>query len=78
LGLQVGDEVQVSMNLIAPNRLGPAQAWDAVAAHAPVAKAELVGLVPRAVLDATPPERWARLDLAADRTIEARLAARGR
>lgn len=73
LGLQVGDEVQVSMNLIAPDRLGPAQAWDAVAAHAPLAKAELVGLVPRSVLDATPPERWAQLDLAADRTIESRL-----
>jgi glutamate formiminotransferase len=74
LGLQVGDEVQVSLNLVAPDRLGPAEAWDLVAAHAPVAKAELVGLVPRSVLDRTPPERWAQLDLAAGRTIEARLA----
>jgi glutamate formiminotransferase len=76
LGLRVGDAVQVSMNLIAPDRVGPAQAWDAVAAHAPLAQAELVGLVPQAVLDATPPERWAQLDLAADRTIESRLARR--
>ena len=73
LGLQVGDEVQVSLNLVAPDRLGPAEAWDLIAAHAPVAKAELVGLVPRSVLDRTPPERWAQLDLAAERTIEARL-----
>jgi glutamate formiminotransferase len=78
LGLQVGDDVQVSMNLIAPDRVGPAQAWDAVAAHAPLARAELVGLVPQAVLDATPPERWAQLDLTADRTIESRLARRPR
>ncbi|HEV7762626.1 MAG TPA: hypothetical protein VGO78_26640 [Acidimicrobiales bacterium] len=73
LGLQVGDEVQVSLNLIAPDRLGPAEAWDLIAAHASLAKAELVGLVPRSMLDRTPPERWAQLDLGAERTIEARL-----
>ena len=76
LGLQVGDEVQVSLNLVAPDRLGPAEAWDLIETHAPVAKAELVGLAPRSVLDRTPPERWAQLDLAADRTIEARLGLR--
>jgi glutamate formiminotransferase len=76
LGLQVGDRVQVSMNLIAPDVVGPAEAWDLVAAHAPVAEAELVGLVPQAVLDRTAADRWAQLDLSPDRTIEARLAAR--
>ena len=40
-------------------------------------RAELVGLVPAAVLDAAPLERWAELDLAADRTIEARLLEAG-
>ncbi|HEY3142076.1 MAG TPA: hypothetical protein VGJ86_13155, partial [Acidimicrobiales bacterium] len=75
LGLQTGSEVQVSMNLIAPEIIGPAEAWDLVAAHAPIAHAELVGLVPRAVLDRTPDSRWAQLDLAPDRTIESRLAA---
>src|SRR5690606_1644506 len=50
---------------------------DAVAARAAIDRAELVGLVPRAVLERTPVGRWAELDLAADRTIEARLAARG-
>lgn len=76
LGLPVGDEVQVSMNLIAPDVLGPAEAWDLVAAHAPIAQAELVGLVPQAVLDRTPPARWSQLDLAPDRTVEARLRQR--
>jgi len=73
LGLPVGDEVQVSMNLIAPDVVGPAEAWDLVAAHAPVSHAELVGLVPRSVLDRTPRHRWPQLDLAPDRTIESRL-----
>lgn len=72
LGFAVGDRVQVSMNLIDPLRVGPADAWDAVAALASVAGAELVGLVPEAVLAAAPPERRTALDLTADRTIEAR------
>ena len=83
LGLQVGDRVQVSMNLIAPDLVGPAEATDAVSTRAQVighevAGCELVGLVPKAVLDAVPPERWAELDLSADRTIEARLGDRDR
>lgn len=77
LGLAVGDEVMVSCNLVEPLAAGPAAAWDAVVAHAAVARAELVGLVPEAVLAATPHERWSELDLAPDRTIEARLAATG-
>jgi glutamate formiminotransferase len=76
LGLAVGDRVQVSMNLIEPLRVGPGAAWDRVAATGvAVAGAELVGLVPDAVLRAEPPGRWHELDLAPDRTIEARLAA---
>ncbi len=76
LGLSVGDRAQVSMNLVEPAMVGPAAATDAVASLAPIAGCELVGLVPRAVLDAVPRSRWAALDLAEDRTIEARLAAR--
>lgn len=72
LGLQVGDDVQVSFNLIEPGVSGPADVWDAIAAVTPIARAELVGLVPASVLDATDPARWAQLDLAPDRTIEAR------
>jgi glutamate formiminotransferase len=81
LGLQVGDRVQVSMNLIEPGTVGPAAAYDrvahaAAALGASTAGAELVGLVPAAVLDAVPRERWAELDLDEDRTIEARVARR--
>jgi len=74
LGLLVGKRVQVSMNLVEPEVLGPADAWDLVAGRAPVAGAELVGLMPRSVLDRTDPARWAELDLAEERTIESRLA----
>jgi glutamate formiminotransferase len=73
LGLAVGDRVQVSMNLVDPGAVGPAEATDAVAARASVAGCELVGLVPEAVLAAVPQRRWAELDLGADRTIEERL-----
>jgi glutamate formiminotransferase len=77
LGLPVGARVQVSMNLVEPLRVGPAQAWDRVEALAPIAGAELVGLVPAGVLERTPGHRWAQLDLEESRTIEARLAAAG-
>ena len=76
LGLAVGAEVQVSMNLVAPLAVGPADAWDRVAALAPVTRAELVGLVPEAVLERAPTRRWEQLDIGPDRTIEARLAGR--
>jgi glutamate formiminotransferase len=75
-GLPVGQQVQVSMNLVAPDELGPAAAYDAVAAHVPLAGAELVGLVPERVLHAVPPARWEELDLSEDRTVEARLVHR--
>jgi glutamate formiminotransferase len=73
LAFPVGERVQVSMNLVDPVQVGPAAAHDAVAALVPVSGAELVGLVPDAVLQAVPEERWSELDLAADRTVEARL-----
>ena len=73
LGLQVGQSVQVSMNLIAPDLLGPADAYDLVARLAAIDRAELVGLLPAAVLDRIEPPRWAQLDVATDRTIEWRL-----
>jgi hypothetical protein len=64
------------MNLVAPDVVGPAEAWDRVAALAPVDRAELVGLVPGAVLARIDPARWGRLDLAEERTIDHRLAVR--
>lgn len=82
LGLRVGERWQVSMNLVAPAVAGPAVAFDRVVAAAEelgatVEGAELVGLLPEAVLRAVPARRWAELDLGAERTIEARLAAAG-
>ena len=74
LGLACGQRVQVSMNLIDPLGTGPEQAFDAVAALAPVAGAELVGLLPAAVLERVPPDRFTELGLSSDRTIEARVA----
>jgi glutamate formiminotransferase len=77
LGLAAGDHVQVSCNLIEPWAVGPAAAFDAVAARAGVARAEVVGLVPRTVLDDIAPHRWKELDLDPATTIEARLEGAG-
>lgn len=83
LGLLVGERLQVSMNLIDPAAVGPADAYDRVAAAAiemgiSVQGAELVGLVPRAAMEAVPEQRWDELDLSAACTIEARLEEKGR
>jgi glutamate formiminotransferase / 5-formyltetrahydrofolate cyclo-ligase len=84
LGLQVGDRLQVSMNLVEPARVGPAAAYDLVETAAAaddgatVTGVELVGLLPEAVLRAVPASRWDELDLSLDRTVEARLEANER
>jgi glutamate formiminotransferase len=82
LGLAVGERAQVSCNLVDPAQLGPARAYDAVRrlvaeAGGTVMGAELVGLLPEAVLDAIPDSRWLELGLSADKTVEARLRAPG-
>ena len=79
LGLEVAGTTQVSCNLVDPFVLGPAQVFDTVCrlardAGTSVARAELVGLAPAAVVDAVPAARRHDLDLDPDRTIEARLA----
>jgi glutamate formiminotransferase / 5-formyltetrahydrofolate cyclo-ligase len=76
LAFELGQRVQVSCNLLAPLVVGPAAVWDQVAEVATIARAELVGLAPERVLLAAPEPRWAELDLARDRTIEARLQLR--
>lgn len=73
LGIDLNGTGQVSFNLVSPSEIGPAEAYDLVAARAPVARAELVGLLPAAVLRPIPEARWRELDLSAERTIEARL-----
>jgi glutamate formiminotransferase / 5-formyltetrahydrofolate cyclo-ligase len=77
LGLAVGSHVQVSMNLIDPLSLGPDVVYDRVAVEVEIARAELVGLVPAAVLDRIDERRWPQLDLSAHLTIEDRAAACG-
>jgi hypothetical protein len=73
LGLAVGDQVQVSCNLMAPWTVGPAGVFDAVARRAGVARGELVGLAPEMVLEKIPHHRWPELGLDLSTTIEARL-----
>lgn len=75
LALEVGGRVQVSCNILQPLRATPASVFDFVAARAPIARAELVGLVPASLLDVIAPDRWPELDLGEDRTIESRLRA---
>ena len=78
LGLDLGGRAQVSCNLVAPEDVGPDRVHDQVAADVPVERAELVGLIPAAVLARVPPGRWAELGLTAEATVEARLEQAGR
>ncbi len=78
LGLAVGDGAQVSCNLIDPASFGPEQIFDATTAlvkesGGAVVGAELVGLVPRAILEGIPAARWTELGLSEGATVEARL-----
>ena len=80
LGLTVGRRAQVSCNLVEPDVLGPAQAYDMIGRlvrehGGTVEGAELVGLLPEAVLAAVPAARWPELGLSAGATVEARLRA---
>lgn len=81
LGLQVGSQVQVSMNLVEPLVTGPRDAYRLVQGRLQsyggrMERAELVGLLPEGVLGSIPQDEWDHLDLDADRTIEARLGSR--
>ncbi|MGH8917280.1 MAG: hypothetical protein ACRD0H_02910 [Actinomycetes bacterium] len=77
LGLVVGQLTQISCNLIDPDTVGPAEAYDRVAellpASARIVRAELVGLVPTSILARTPESRWTELGLSAGTGLEARL-----
>lgn len=77
LAFTVGDQVQVSCNLIAPQVVGPGVVYDDVVARlsrtARIERAELVGLAASSVLEAEPRSRWEQLGLSADTTIEVRV-----
>lgn len=77
MGFSVGDQVQVSCNLIEPGLVGPSAVYDQVASLVPqrgaIDRSELVGLIPQSVLEAQDRGRWAELGLSEDSTIESRL-----
>lgn len=77
LAFRVGENTQVSCNLIDPMVVGPSTVYDEVVAHLPeggeIVRCELVGLVPRAVLDGLERGRWVVLGLSENQTIESRL-----
>lgn len=73
LGLQVGAFTQVSCNLIEPMLCGPDVAYDSVRTYTAIDRCELVGLVPRTVLENISSDRWEELDLDETKTIEWRL-----
>ena len=73
LAFNVGASYQVSCNLLRPLERGPAEVWDEVARSAGIARAEVVGLVPQALFDATPETRRSELGLYPGLTIEERL-----
>jgi glutamate formiminotransferase len=79
LALAVGQRAQVSCNLVDPALYGPARLYDAVAelveeAGGSVEGAELVGLIPSAVLAKISPARYEELGLSPDATVESRLS----
>jgi glutamate formiminotransferase len=78
LGLQVGNDVQVSCNLVDLALATPSQIYDQVASQLDsrgvIERAELVGLIPRSLLKREDPRRWAQLGLGDDATIESRIA----
>jgi glutamate formiminotransferase len=78
LGLDLEGVAQVSLNLLDWTAVGPAEAYDEVGAQAAaagtaIARAELVGLLPMAALQAAPQHRWPHLGLSEEVTIETRL-----
>jgi glutamate formiminotransferase len=75
LGIALGDESQVSFNLIDPAVVGPAEIYDYVAERSEIDRAELVGLLPDSSLATISPNRFGQLGLSRERTIESRLKA---
>lgn len=78
LTLQVDKQIQISLNLVEPMDFGPADVYDQVqtlgaARGIDIDRAELVGLIPRAVLDVVPDSAQPILDLSPQQTIEFRI-----
>jgi glutamate formiminotransferase len=77
LAFPIGEQVQVSCNLISPMTVGPGEVYDRVASLLPdkgrIERAELVGLAPWALLEAEGRNRWSALGLSEATTIEYRV-----
>jgi glutamate formiminotransferase len=77
LAFEVGEQVQVSCNIIDTNAMLPSQLYDQVTSllstPGRINRAELVGLVPTSLLEREDPARWTQLGLARDTTIETRI-----
>ena len=78
LGLRVGDDVQVSCNLLDADHVRASQIYDQIASMLPppgsIVRAELVGLAPEAFVAAERPDRLEQLGLSHSTTIESRVA----
>jgi glutamate formiminotransferase len=78
LAFQVGDDVQVSCNIVDVNTAKVSQVYDKVREMLPtggaIDHAELVGLAPLAFVESEDPGRWQELGLSRETTIEARCA----
>jgi glutamate formiminotransferase len=75
LAFQLDADVQISCNLIDPWSVGPGSVYDQVQSalrSGSIDHAELVGLLPHAVLEQEDPSRWADLGLSEQQTIESR------
>jgi glutamate formiminotransferase len=78
LAFEVGDQVQVSCNLVDLEVARPSMIYDEVqsllgsAGH--IERSELVGLAPTSLLEREDPERWVELGLSKETTIEERVA----
>ncbi|MBW4077869.1 MAG: hypothetical protein HIU84_05025, partial [Acidobacteria bacterium] len=77
LAFEVGDQVQVSCNLIDVETVRPSQVYDRVQSMLEgaqsISHAELVGLAPLSLLEREDPARWTQLGLDPTTTIERRL-----
>ena len=77
MGFDLGDQTQISCNLIDPHSVAPSEVYDEVKRLLPpggsIQRAELVGLIPESVLNAERSGRWDELGLSPQQTIESRL-----
>lgn len=74
LGLQVGDRVQLSANLVDPLNHGIYDFYNAVVGETEIEAGELVGLAPLEVIEKVPNSLWELLDVSESKSIEYRIA----